>query len=395
MGLRLTVPAEARLAQHGLTGMPRTLPGPTPIGEPGSPPIRRRRSHLRRVAWAGGLVVLALTAMFVWSELNPAALRDAEAAYRRNSVELALTRARDHLASRPSSRAAALIAARCLSRLDRPDQAEPFYQKAGRLSLEDQHGRALALVRGNSRKQAILAFQEILARSPDDVLALRRLAAVQISESLWSDAIATAARLIEIPEGAVIGHTLAGVVHHNTESPEQSVAEFGRVLELDPKLERMPLTPRTMFWVYFGQDLLTIGRPAEARRLLDRAMNEEGGNPKIADLLGQSHYQQGAVDDAERCWRLALEWDRNRAETWWRIGRIELQRGQIEEAISSLRRANELEPTAVGPVYGLSMAYRRLGKKEEADRLQAEADRLRIRSGPPRGGMGAMPNSGS
>jgi tetratricopeptide (TPR) repeat protein len=375
--------------------MPRTLPGSTPIGHPGSPSTHRRRRYLRRVAFTGGPIVLVLTAVFLWTELHPVALRDAEAAYRRNSVELALAKARDHLAHRPSSRSAALIAARCLSRLDRPDQAEPFYQKAGTLTLEDQHSRAFGLVRGNLREQAILAYREILARRPDDVLALRRLAAVQISESRWSDALETAARLIEIPEGAVIGHSLAAVVHHDTDNPEQSVAEFGRVLELDPKLEKMPLTPRTMFWVYYGQDLLTIGRATEARPLLDRAMTEEAGNPKIADLLGQSYYQQGAVDEAERCWRLALEWDRNRAETWWRIGRLELQRGRIEEAIAALRRANELEPVAVGPVYSLSMAYRRLGKNEEADRLQAEASRLRIRSGPPRGGMGAMPNSGS
>ena len=57
---------------------------------------------------------------------------------------------------------AALVAARCLSRLGRPDQAEAHYQKAAPLDLEDLHIRALGLVVNNRREPAILAYREIL-----------------------------------------------------------------------------------------------------------------------------------------------------------------------------------------------------------------------------------------
>jgi len=344
----------------------------------------------RRVVFASGVLTGCLLAAFAWPEFHPAALDEAEAAYRQNRFELALNKARGHLARRSYSRAAALIAARCLSNLDRPDQAEPYYKKAGSLGLEDQHTRALGIVKGNQRAWAIQAYRQILTRRPQDVRALRRLAAVQISESRWTEALETAKRLTEIPAGAVVGHTLAAVVHHNTANIDQSVVEFARVLELDPGLKQVPLTPRSIFWAYYGQDLLATGRAVLAGRCLHRAL-AEGGDARIADLLGQSYYQQGEIDDAERCWRYTLGLNPNLAGTWCRIGRLELQANKLEDAVGSLLRASQLAPRAVEPAFSLSLAYRRMGRSEEADRFQERAGRLRAESAPPRGGMGSMP----
>jgi tetratricopeptide (TPR) repeat protein len=339
----------------------------------------------RWAALGGGLIATGLLAALAWSEFHPAALAEAEAAYRRNKLETALHLAEGHLARRPFSRSAALLAARCLSRLGRPDQAEPYYQKAAPLDYQDEHIRAFALVLENRREPAIRAYQAILARWPADVLALSRMAAVLISESRWADVLEAAQRLIQIPDGAVIGYTLAGVVHHNTRDAELAVFAFDRVLALDPKLQRMPLKPRAQFWTDYGHNLLQVGRWAEARRHLHRAL-EEGDDAKVADLLGQSYYLEGALDDAEQCWRLALQWDPNRSGTWWRLGKLELQRGRPAAAIEPLRRATALEPRAVGPLYSLGLAYRGLGRREESDRVLEQARRLRATPSAPLSG---------
>jgi tetratricopeptide (TPR) repeat protein len=327
-------------------------------------------------AIACSLIVAGLLAGLSWSEFPSSDLADAKAAYHHNNLRAALRIALDHLARRPSSRNAALVAARCFSRLGQPDQAERYYQKAGPLSVEDQHVRALALVTSNRREPAIQAYQEILRQKPDDALALSRMAAVFISQRRWDDALSAAQRLLAIPGGVVLGHTLAGVVHHDTRDSELAVFDFARVLELDPDLKRMPLRPRSMFWTDFGHDLLVVGRWAEARRHLERALGE-GEDALVADLLGQSYYLEGAFDDAERCWRLALERDPRRYGTWWRIGKLELQRDRPAEAIEPLRRAAELKPQAVGPTYSLGLAYRRLGRRTESDQVMEQARRLR------------------
>jgi tetratricopeptide (TPR) repeat protein len=339
-------------------------------------PARLPKPRWRRwAAIAFGLIVIGLLAAFARSELYPADLAEAEASYRRDELRTALHLTEVHLARRPFNRQAALLAARCLSRLGQPDQAEIHYRKAGHLDFEDQHIRAFGLVVNNRREPAILAYREILERRPNDVLALRRMAGVLISESRWDDALETAERLIKIPEGVVIGHTLAGVVHHNTRDSELAVFAFSRVLELDPDLKQMPLKPRSLFWTEFGNALIKVGRGNEARRYLHRAL-AEGDDPKVADLLGQSYYLEEAFDDAEQCWRLALQWDPDRFGTWWRIGKLELQRGRTAEAIEALLRAAALEPKASGPLYNLALAYRRLGRREESDRFMEKLKHL-------------------
>ena len=98
------------------------------------------------------------------------------------------------------------------------------------------------------------------------------MAAVLISESRWYDAMDAARRLIQIPSAAVIGHTLAGVVHHNTGESEEAVNDFDQVMALDPELKQMPLKPRSMFWSEYGRNLILIGRTEDAKRYLHRAL---------------------------------------------------------------------------------------------------------------------------
>jgi tetratricopeptide (TPR) repeat protein len=339
----------------------------------------RRGPRLRRRVAIAFLIAAGLLVAVSWFEFYPTGLAQAEKAYRRNNLEGALHIALAHLERRPFSRYAALLAARCLSRLGQPDRAEPYYQKAGSLELEDQHIRAYALVLSNRREPAIRAYQEILKRWPDDALALSRMAAVLISENRWGDVLEAAGRLIKTPTGAIVGHTLGGVAFHEIGDPEQTIANFDRVLALDPELKQMPLKPRSMFWAHLCNALLTIGRTEEARRHLLRAMSESD-DPSVADLLGQSYYLDGEYDDAEKAWRLALEWDQNRWGTWWRIGTLQLQMGRTVEAIEPLRRSAALEPKDPGPLYSLSFTYRRLGRKEEAERVKEQADRLRAKA---------------
>jgi len=303
-----------------------------------------------------------------------------------------LGQALDHLEWHPWSRAAALDAARCLGRLDFAEWAEPYYRRAGlgRLGAADLHARALGLFRANRRDRAVEAYREILARRPADILALRRLAAIRIAQGAADDALALAGRLAAIPGGEVIGHTLAGTVSHDIGRPERSVEEFSRVLTLDPGLGRMPLSPRSMFWSYLGQDLLALGRPEEARGHLERALTE-GDDAGLAALLASAHRQLGDLDEAERWWRVATGWDPKLAGPWLNLGRLAIQRDRPSRAIEPLRRAAELLPDDPGPPYSLSLARRRLGETAEADRLLRQADRLRAGAGTTAGTMGQMP----
>ena len=145
-----------------------------------SPPFLTRRSGV----FLGSLILLTgLLGLTAWNVTRSEALTAGAQLYARGELTTCLRYSLDHLQRRPWSQEAALLAARCLSRLDFADAAEPYYERAGELDLNDLQTRAFGLVRGNHRQRAIQAYEQILARWPENVTALRRLAAVQLSEN--------------------------------------------------------------------------------------------------------------------------------------------------------------------------------------------------------------------
>ena len=244
------------------------------------------------------LVMAGLIIPTFWNLTRSDALAEARRAYTRGDLTVCLQLALDHLDRRPWTSEAALYAARCLSRLDYCDAAEPYYRRAGRLDLNDMHIRAYGLAHGNRREQAIAAYEDILRRDPENVIALRRLAAVQLSRNHTEELLKLADRLARIPRGAAIGATLRGVVAHDDKDYEQASAAFGHVLELDPELREMPL-PRGLFWSQLAEDLLACGRFEETARYLTKAL-EAGPDARLSDLLGRAYFLQGKLDEAER-----------------------------------------------------------------------------------------------
>src|SRR3954467_2543372 len=97
----------------------------------------------RRLCWTiRSLVLAGLLTLTVWNHTRWEALGEAQAAYGRGDFVSGLRRAYAHLDRCPWSGQAARVAALCLSRLDFPAAAEPFYRKAGTLEVEDLHVRA-------------------------------------------------------------------------------------------------------------------------------------------------------------------------------------------------------------------------------------------------------------
>src|SRR5262249_26125596 len=150
---------------------------------------------------------------------------------------------------------AALLAARCLTRLGRAREAEEQYRRAGPLEPEDLQDRAYGLVQAGDPEGSARLYEQLLGRRADDAQALKRLAAVRMGQRRWRAVLALADRLIATPAEAVAGWTLAAIAHHELKHSDQAVAAGRRVIGLDPELKRMPL-PRVLFWNNLALDLM-------------------------------------------------------------------------------------------------------------------------------------------
>jgi tetratricopeptide (TPR) repeat protein len=184
----------------------------------------------------------------------------------------------------------------------------------------------------------------------------------------------------------VIGHILRGFAYHNDRNPQQAAAAFERALELDPDLREMPAA-RTLFWDHFTEDLAASGRLSDAARYLGQAL-DKGADPELMNRLGTTFFLQGDLDQAEACFRQAIEWDPNRYSPHLNLAKLALQRRQIDQALEELNKASALAPGHHAVLYNLASLYRRLGRTAEAERMQATIaqSRARTASAPSAGG---------
>lgn len=392
-----------------LTSEPLKALGEHRRSRTGSGLTRGKRGRGRDLSLA--LTLLALLALTTWQVAHSEALVEARAAYegrepplrlhsfwnkaqeiwggassRRATTgvtippkpRLALQRALDHLAKRPRDPEAARLAALSLTSLEYPQEAEPYYRTArrgGALTFDDLQTRALGLARGNLREEAIAAFQEILASKPDDASALQRLAAMYYSRTQLKEALATAQRLAAVRGGAVPGNALIGIVYHDDHKFDQAIAAYERVLALDPDLERLSL-PSTIFYTDLAQDLIDAGRPADARRHLERALSKDN-DPALIGLLGSSYRVEGRNAEAEECWKRAIASDPKMFRPWLELGTLALADNRPAKAVEFLEKAHSLSPGELEPVYLLGIAYGRTGRPEDAQRFQKKAEEVR------------------
>jgi tetratricopeptide (TPR) repeat protein len=287
----------------------------------------------------------------------------------------------EHLDKQPWSGEAALLAAKCLSGLNYALEAEPYYRRAGRLELNDLQIRAFGLALGPRPELAVPAYNEILARSPENVTAMSKLAGVLlVDRDQTGQLLELADRLDQVAGGAVIGARLRGVVYHNDSNPQQAVAAFERVLQLDPELREVP-GPHTLFWTELADDLIAVGRIEDASRYLAMAVSKSS-DPSLLNRLGRTYFLRGAFDDAEPCFRRAAELAPNDHVAYLNLARLALSRQDQGEALAQLNRARALAPRQYDVLYSLALVYRQLGRTAEADQLQPTVNRLREQLGP-------------
>jgi tetratricopeptide (TPR) repeat protein len=296
--------------------------------------------------------------------------------------------AREHLTRQPWSNQAALLAALALSRLDYAPEAEPYYNRSSELTAADAHIRAHAIMRSNDREAAIAAYRHMLIRRPDDTRAARMLAGIYFSRRQFPEALELARALQNSRDGAQEGHRLEAGIRHDMAEPEEAVLHFERVLELDPNLSRIPAEAHLVFWFHYGTDLLAIGRAEAAVSSLLNAL-ERDENPAIRTLLGKGYRQLGKLEEAEECWRNAIQKDPSLAAPWLELGKLQIAANQLADGVATLERAAQLAPANNEVAYALLSAYRRMGNVERALEMESHLERLRASRPGRSGAMGA------
>src|SRR5262245_3723219 len=91
-----------------------------------------------------------------------------------------------------------------------------------------------------------------------------------------------------------------------------------------------------------GRAMLRSGRIAEARRLIERAM-DSGADDALWCLAGEIQFRNGDFAAAAQAFRAALDLNARNARSWWGLGRIEQIHFRPEAARDHFARALGLD----------------------------------------------------
>lgn len=83
-----------------------------------------------------------------------------------------------------------------------------------------------------------------------------------------------------------------------------------------------------------------------------------------------------SLDEAVRALELSVHLNSGFSHSHAELGKLLFKEGQIDRAIAELKAASALDPEDAGPVYVLSQAYRKQGRKTESDELLSRVAQL-------------------
>ena len=249
--------------------------------------------------------------------------------------------------------------------LGRVTEAEPIARKAADLAVS---AASIPLVKGNrspSAADALVLLSVVLAVKGDDAGALNVLVrAVGLAPDNFDARLA-------------LGRVLFGMGD-----------DTGAARAFRAAIALMPSNGDALF--YLATTLERSGDATEAlityRQLIERQPKRADGHLGLGVLL----LKRGSADREEGIRELqrAVELDANLYEARVTLGRALIVEGRPTEAVEHLRHAAELAPNNPEPHYQLSLAYRRLGNKNQADAESAIVKRIHDAR---RGGKAATP----
>jgi len=326
------------------------------------------RARILRVAGALGLLVIVAFSLAV-----PFRYWKAEANYR-TATELLhkdrLVPARDYLtkylAVHDSSFAGHLLMARISRRANRYDEAEIQLDICELLSgpKDEIHlERLLATV----QKGDLASAESLWSRAkqhPDQAGEIFRA----LSQGYRKNYLLISMRRcldawLELEPGNEQALLRRGWVRERQNDHAGALEEYQQALDAQPDGHEARLRK--------AQTLLYLKRPREAVDDLEMLRQINSADPEAGLALVQCWVGLGRMDEAQNLLDELITNNPKEFPLLVEQGRLDLEQGKLESAVSWLRRAVERMPRDYQAHYHLSLALARQGKKKEAEQIRA------------------------
>ena len=209
--------------------------------------------------------------------------------------------------------------------------------------------------------KTVEVFQPVLADLPDDPGVLYALGVSLVHTGDSATASGVFRRMLEKNPNVAEIHVLLGRADADQNQYTPAASEFSRALELDPKIEG----------AHFGRGLILLreGKVDDAVGEFRAELEAHPGDTKAKYHLAYGLLMQQHKDQAFTLLSEVVRDKPDYADAQYQMGKILLERGEVKAAIERLETAVHLDPTKDYSYFQLSVAYRRDGRVEDAQRV--------------------------
>ncbi len=216
------------------------------------------------------------------------------------------------------------------------------------------------LARRGDNEAALELLERARGIAPNSEEVLSAHARLLLARKAPVPAIRTLEALTRLHPSVATYPYLLGVAQLQIAESADGIESLQRALELD--------SGQALAYIALGLALNTQKRLPEAREALERALQLMPGNVDALVALAEAEEGLGELEAAERRARRAIERAGEGAGALYVLGKIRMTQSRYDEARDLLLRAVEQAPTMPKAHYQLSLAYARLGDRDNSRR---------------------------
>jgi tetratricopeptide (TPR) repeat protein len=234
---------------------------------------------------------------------------------------------------------------------------------AVRLQAVALYGRC-SLYLGN-RREAERAFQYVLDNEPDHTDAHRGLAALYYDQGAMSQSISHLEKVAQLEPSDGRPHRLIGLIFKDLQQYGSAVDAYRRALERQLSQEEATAVRKEL-----AESLIKQTQYAQGLEVLQETDPPDDDRPAFAALRAQALIGLDRAAEARTVLDEALEHDSTCADLYRLRGQLSMHADKPQAAVPLLERALALDPNDYGCRHELVVAYKMLGRNAEATEQQ-------------------------
>lgn len=226
------------------------------------------------------------------------------------------------------------------------------------IELDQWLTKAAQAQREGRPQDAVMLYQQVIAKRPDTEDAYRKLALVYWRTGRAAEAIATLEAALK--QGITQSEVRIKLAQYLAESgqPQRAIELLEQMTGDDPDA-----------LIGLGNAYLAANRSRDALATFNRLLTVDPNHALAHENIGVTHLRGGNLPAAEASLRKAVSLNEGLSGAWTALGVLLANTGRQNDAITAWQRALAADPQSLDALYNLTLNLARMGRIGEARRF--------------------------